>query len=77
MTALRTLYHLARADFLERVRRYSFLVLLGLTVILWRTGKLREKTIAYATIIAFALILFAAVGTLLFCGTWHDFSSAA
>lgn len=52
-------------------------LLLGLTLILWRTGKLREKTIASATIIAFALILFAAVGTLVFCGTWHDFSSAA
>ncbi len=34
MTALRCLYHLARADFLERVRRYSFLILLGLTVYL-------------------------------------------
>jgi hypothetical protein len=34
MTVLRTLYHLARADFLERVRRYSFLVLLGVTVYL-------------------------------------------
>jgi len=28
------LYHLARADFLERVRRYSFLILVGLTVYL-------------------------------------------
>lgn len=26
------LYHLVRADFLERVRRYSFLLTLGLTV---------------------------------------------
>ena len=34
MKALRSLYHLARADFLERVRRYSFLILLGLTVYL-------------------------------------------
>jgi hypothetical protein len=34
MTAIRTLYHLARADFLERVRRYSFLVLLGATIYL-------------------------------------------
>jgi uncharacterized membrane protein YidH (DUF202 family) len=31
MTTLRVLYHLARADFLERVRRYSFLVTLTLT----------------------------------------------
>jgi len=51
-------------------------LLLGLTLLLWRTGKLRERTIAYATIIAFVLILFGAVGTLIFCGTWHDFSSA-
>ena len=28
----RIIYHLARADFLERVRRYSFLVMLGLVV---------------------------------------------
>jgi hypothetical protein len=34
MTALRMLYHLARADFLERVRRYSFLILVGVTVYL-------------------------------------------
>jgi hypothetical protein len=32
MKTLRTLYHLMRADFLERVRRYSFLVVLALTV---------------------------------------------
>ena len=30
----RVIYHLARADFLERVRRYSFLVMLGLVVFL-------------------------------------------
>lgn len=30
MNQLRIIYHLARADFLERVRRYSFLVMLGL-----------------------------------------------
>ena len=29
---LRTLYHLTRADFLERIRRYSFLIVLALTV---------------------------------------------
>jgi hypothetical protein len=29
MNQLRIIYHLARADFLERVRRYSFLVMLG------------------------------------------------
>ena len=31
MPTLRTLFHLTRADFLERARRYSFLVTLGLT----------------------------------------------
>lgn len=31
MTTARALYHLARADFLERVRRYSFLISLALT----------------------------------------------
>ena len=34
MNAVRIIYHLARADFLERVRRYSFLVMLGLVVFL-------------------------------------------
>ena len=34
MNAGRVIYHLARADFLERVRRYSFLVMLGLVVVL-------------------------------------------
>jgi hypothetical protein len=34
MNAGRVIYHLARADFLERVRRYSFLVMLGLVVLL-------------------------------------------
>lgn len=32
MNTLRVLYHLARADFLERIRRYSFLLMLGLVV---------------------------------------------
>jgi hypothetical protein len=34
VNTLRTLYHLARADFLERTRRYSFLVMLGLVLLL-------------------------------------------
>ncbi len=34
MKSARIIYHLARADFLERVRRYSFLVLLGLALFL-------------------------------------------
>ena len=39
MNQLRVIYHLARADFLERVRRYSFLIMLGLVVFLgYQTG---------------------------------------
>ena len=34
MKTARIVYHLARADFLERVRRYSFLVMLGLVLFL-------------------------------------------
>jgi ABC-type transport system involved in multi-copper enzyme maturation permease subunit len=34
MNQARIIYHLARADFLERVRRYSFLVMLGAAVFL-------------------------------------------
>jgi hypothetical protein len=34
MNSAHFIYHLARADFLERVRRYSFLVMLGLVVFL-------------------------------------------
>ena len=49
-------------------------VLLGLILILWRLVKLREKIIAYVTIVTFALILFAVVGTSVFCGTGHDFA---
>ena len=34
MKSVHIIYHLARADFLERVRRYSFLVMVGLVVFL-------------------------------------------
>ena len=34
MNQARVIYHLARADFLERVRRYSFLIMLGTAVFL-------------------------------------------
>jgi hypothetical protein len=34
MSTLRILYHMARADFYERTRRYSFLIMLGLIVYL-------------------------------------------
>lgn len=49
-------------------------LLLGVILVLWKTIKLKEKTIAYMTLVAFALILFAVVGTSVFCGTGHDFA---
>ena len=49
-------------------------LLLGTILMLWKAIKLRERTISYVTIVAFVLILFAVVGTSLFCGTGHDFS---
>lgn len=50
-------------------------LLIGTILILWKAIKLKEKTIAYVTIVAFALILFAVVGTSIFCGTGHNFSN--
>ncbi len=47
--------------------------LLSITLILKRTIALKGKTIAYLTITAFVLILFALVGTAVFCGTRHNF----
>lgn len=49
-------------------------LLLGAIMVLWRTVKLKERVIAHMTIVAFALILFAVVGTSVFCGTGHDFA---
>ena len=49
-------------------------LLLGVILALLRTVKLKEKTIAHVTIVAFALILFAVVGTSVFCGTAHRFA---
>jgi len=49
-------------------------LLLGAILLLWHLTSLREKTIAYATIITFALILFAVVGTSVFCASRHDFA---
>ena len=34
---------------------------------------IKSKAIAYITVIAFVLIVFALVGTTVFCGTKHDF----
>ncbi len=48
-------------------------LLLGLIMVLWYTVKLRKKIIAYVTLVTFALILFAVVGTSVFCGSSHDF----
>jgi ABC-type uncharacterized transport system permease subunit len=48
-------------------------LLLGMILVLWKTIRLKEKTIAHLTIVAFVLILFAVVGTSIFCGTGHDF----
>lgn len=50
-------------------------VLLGLILLLWWTVKLKGKTVAYATIAAFVLILFAVVGTSVFCHSGHNFST--
>lgn len=49
-------------------------LLLGMILLLWKTVNLRKKTIAHATLVAFALILFAVVGTSVFCGTGHNFA---
>ena len=51
-------------------------LLLGAILVLWKTVKLKEKTIAHVTIVAFALILFAVVGTSVFCGTAHRFAGS-
>ena len=51
-------------------------LLLGTIMVLWKTAKLKKKTIAHVTLVAFALILFAVVGTSVFCGTGHDFTAS-
>ncbi|MEJ2704501.1 MAG: cytochrome c biogenesis protein CcsA [Sedimentisphaerales bacterium] len=49
-------------------------LLLATILVLWKTIKLKEKTIARVTIIAFVLILFAVVGTSVCCKSGHHFS---
>ena len=49
-------------------------VLLGMILMLEYMVALKGKTIAYTTMVAFILILFAIVGTTIFCGTTHDFT---
>ena len=51
-------------------------LLLGTIMVLWKTVKLKKRTIAHVTLVAFALILFAVVGTSVFCGTGHDFAAS-
>jgi len=51
-------------------------LLLGTIMVLLKTVKLKKKTIAHVTLVAFALILFAVVGTSVFCGTEHDFAGS-
>jgi len=53
-----------------------FWLLLGTIMVLLKTVKLKKKTIAHVTLVAFALILFAVVGTSVFCGTGHNFAGA-
>ena len=51
-------------------------LLLGTIMVLWKTVKLKKKTIAHVTLVTFALILFAVVGTSVFCGTGHNFAAS-
>ena len=53
----------------------SVWLLLAVILILRRLGVMGTKLRMYITIIAVALILFAIVGTTMFCGTKHDFST--
>jgi ABC-type transport system involved in multi-copper enzyme maturation permease subunit len=49
MNTPRILYHLARADFLERTRRYSFLILLGLVLYLGYLVNIGQITLRLET----------------------------
>lgn len=49
-------------------------VLVGLTWLLCSVISVKGKTTAYITLAAFSLIIFAIVGTTIFCGTTHSFS---
>jgi len=49
-------------------------ILLAIVLILRRLVVLKDKTIAYITVAAFFLILFAIIGTAVFCSTKHDFT---
>jgi len=49
-------------------------VLLAAILVLQRIAVMRGRATARMTIVAFLLILFAIVGTSVFCGTKHDFT---
>ena len=49
-------------------------ILLAVVLILERLASLRDKAIAYITMALFFLILFAIIGTAVFCSTKHDFT---
>jgi hypothetical protein len=46
---MNTLYHIIRADFLERTRRYSFLIMLGLVLYLGYTVNAGQITLRLDT----------------------------
>lgn len=50
-------------------------ILLAIVLMLHRLVILKDKVIAYVTMVVFFLILFAFVGTTVFCGTRHDFAN--
>ncbi len=49
-------------------------ILLAIILILRRLVLLKDKTIAYITMAVFVLILFAVIGTAIFCNTKHNFT---
>lgn len=50
--------------------------LLGVALILRHVTEMTGKMMAYLTITAFVLVIFAIAGTAVFCGTKHDFSKS-
>lgn len=51
-------------------------IILAVILILHRLFILKDKTIACITMVLFFLILFAIIGTAVFCGTKHDFAGS-
>ncbi len=77
LAATRTSLNMTARDWLTDAKIVLILIvwlLLGAILTLWKTTRLKEKTIAHVTLVAFALILFAVVGTSIFCGTEHNFA---